>query len=380
MVASRNEIERVNSELSAVAVELGANIMALLPDPIQRVQVDAALPEIDYRITKTRHALTQAAESYFSADARLAHHIESIGHAVKNHPWLWHLLPSGARSALIAGGGIALVGAQFALGNLGAEATRLTASTIDEKGIASRIANHQPLTMTAVPTNDYPAARSLTDIGSRLDELNRTQDQIRIETYLNPAGEKTLLVYLPGTQSLNPFGGHNAFDVNTDAQLATSPQTTPIVHAVAEAIHKAGGTNSHVLLVGYSLGGIVAGEIAASKQFDVTGVITIGSPVGQLHMPSHVPVLSIQHNNDPVPAATGATNPLTSNWATASKEFVLRPGESTISAHKLESYEQTLVEVDDSKIAGVSRIRDLILSQIQGSPTAQNYAITRGAY
>ena len=122
-----------------------------------------------------------------------------------------------------------------------------------------------------------------------------------------------------------------------------------------------------MILAGYSLGGIAAAQIAAQGGFEVTGVITIGSPVGQVHLPAGVPVLSIEHANDPVPAATGESNPLTENWATVSREAKLPLGAVSLEAHELNRYRETLAMVDQTPIEGVSRVRDLILGQLNGA-------------
>lgn len=378
VVASREEIERVSAELAVVAQELNGGALMFLPDPIQRAQLDVLLPHIDYRITRTRQALAHAAESYFSTDARVAHHIESIGAAVRHHPWLWHLLPKTTRDGIVAGGVLALVAAQFAPGNTGAMATRLAASSIDERQIAKALDNHSAVKFRSVPSSDYPPPTSLAEISARLELVNRAESQVRIETYTS-GGSKTMLVYLPGTQSLNPLAGSNPFDVNTDAELARSPATAPIVSAVEQALRASGAEHANVVLVGYSLGGLVAGELAASHKFNVTGVLTIGSPLGQQNIPADIPVLSIQHSNDPVPAATGHSNPLTDNWATASKRFELSAGEASVAAHELNSYQSTVVEVDSTRLTGVSRIRSAILKQLVGAPTSVTYEFSRGA-
>ena len=122
-----------------------------------------------------------------------------------------------------------------------------------------------------------------------------------------------------------------------------------------------------MIVAGYSLGGIAAAQLAANGGFEVTGVVTIGSPVGQVNVPQGVPVLSVQHSNDPIPAATGESNPLTANWATVTREATLPAGSPSLAAHELSRYRETLNLVDQSYLTGVSRVRELILGQLEGS-------------
>ena len=369
VVASRAEIERVSGQLGSVSSELLGNILHLLPNPIERAQVDAALPSIEYRIHKTRLALAVTAENYFSADARVAHSLEAVGHALRDHPWLLRLLPKSTLEEMRAGGFAAFAIAQFAPGDFGSQSTRLLASSTDlgkqtDSAQNLGLLNDKKVEFHVVETSQRAPVRSLAEIGSRIYELNEAKRQIRVETYLAADGQRTLLVYLPGTQSLSPIAAHNPFDATSDAVLATDPKHSQLLKAITAALNQAGAKGAHVVLAGYSLGGIAAAQLAAQGGFDVSGVITIGSPVGQVHVPGGVPVLSIQHSNDPVPAATGESNPLTQNWATVSREANLPLGAPALEAHELVRYRETLGMVDTTKLDGVSRVRDLILNQL----------------
>jgi pimeloyl-ACP methyl ester carboxylesterase len=62
-----------------------------------------------------------------------------------------------------------------------------------------------------------------------------------------------------------------------------------------------------VLLVGHSQGGMVAAAVAAhASPYDVTNVVTFGSPTAQVaHYPGDVHVLSLEHRGDLVPQLAG---------------------------------------------------------------------------
>jgi len=379
VVASRAEIDRVSGQLGVVGSDLFARIFHLLPNPIHRAQVDIALPAIEYRIHRTRLALAIAAENYFSADAQVAHSIESIGHTIRAHPWLLNLIPKAALERIQAGGAIAFGVAQFAPGSIAAKSTRLLASSTDlDEGVdsAQRIGllNDKSVKFHAVATETRQPISTLADIGSRIQSIDESVGQILVETYVASNGSRTLLVYLPGTQSFSPIGGNNPFDLATDTALLTEPENSELLKAVAAALNQSGAKGANVIFAGYSLGGIAAAALAIQSGQTVSGVVTIGAPVGQFQLPENVPVLSIQHSNDPVPAASGETNPLTKNWATVSRSAELPLGTPALEAHDLDHYRETLAMVDAETLAGVSRVRELILSRVAGSQLAKAQA------
>jgi hypothetical protein len=372
VVASRAEIERVSGQLGAVGSELFSRIFHLLPNPIHRAQVDLALPLIEYRIQRTRIALATAAENYFSADAQVAHSIESIGNALRAHPWLLNLIPKAALERIQTGGAIAFGVAQFAPGSIAASSTRLLASStdLDERvDSVQRIGllNDRSVKFRSVAAELRKPISSLADIGSRIQSVDASSGQVLVETYVAPNGSRTLLVYLPGTQSFSPIAGKNPFDLVTDTALLTEPENSELLKAVSAALNQSGAKGANVIFAGYSLGGIAAAALATQSGQAVSGVVTIGAPVGQFQLPENVPVLSIQHSNDPVPAASGETNPLTKNWATVSRSAELPLGTPAMEAHDLDRYRETLAMVDAETMPGVSRVRELILNQVLGS-------------
>lgn len=372
VVASRAEIDRVASQLGVVGSELLGRILHLLPNPIHRAQVDLALPSLEYRIHRTRLALATVSENYFSADAQVAHSIESIGHAIRDHPWILQLIPKPLLEKIRVGGAVAFGAAQFAPGGLASQSTRLLASSTDIDKQADNVQrigllNDKKVSFSSELVAASPPVRSLAAIGSRIDELSSGDGQILVETYVSAGGQRTLMVYLPGTQSFSPIAGKNPFDLTTDTALVTDPANSELLKAVSSALGQSGAHGANVIISGYSLGGVAAAALATQSGLNVSGVITIGAPVGQLQLPASVPVLSIQHSNDPIPAATGETNPLTKNWATVSRAAELPIGTPAIEAHELSRYRETLKLVDESHLVGVSRVREMILGQVAGS-------------
>ncbi len=372
VVASRAEIERVGVLIAGVCDTLLGGFFDFLPNPVHRAQVDIQLPVLISRMARTRLALAEAAENYFTADAQLAHKLEDLGHLIRDNPWLVNLLPKGAAARIEVAGVAGFALAHLAPGATAANATRTLAATRDLSEDLAQVnragllvdGNVQFESIAAEPRGELS---SLATIGSRLSDLNSLDAQIRVETYLSPSGERTMLVLLPSTQSMSPVATANPFDLTSDANLAINPEESELQEAVTRALASAGARDANVILAGYSLGGVLAANIASSNEFNVTGVVTIGSPVGHVELPPEIPVLSLQHQNDPIPAMTAATNPLTENWATATRMVELQIAEPALNAHEFDHYQKSLALADVSANKGVSRIREMILNQLSGS-------------
>lgn len=334
-------------------------LFALLSDPIHRVQFDAHVPHLEAKIVQLRLKLAAAAESYFTAEARVARSLDNLGHVVRDHPWLWHLLPAPVRDQVVLGGSAALATSLIAPGNTSARATRLFAATQDVDARLGSI-RETPVTGSLVSSlRGGAGAKSLGDLAERVASTNNKNSQIRIERYENGS----FVVYLPGTQS----GKSNPFDLTSDARLAANPESSELALAVKRAMTDAGITKeSPVILAGYSLGGLLASEISTDERFNVTGVLTLGSPIGQVAIPSEVSVVSLEHTNDPIPTLTGEINPLTENWVTGSREAELDPLHPAFEAHSIENYKETAALADESQDAGMRRVRENLLAQVKG--------------
>ena len=59
------------------------------------------------------------------------------------------------------------------------------------------------------------------------------------------------------------------------------------------------------MVTGYSQGGLLAAQLAASGDYRVQGLITFGAPAGQVEVPASVPWVAIEHSDDLIPALGG---------------------------------------------------------------------------
>jgi pimeloyl-ACP methyl ester carboxylesterase len=150
--------------------------------------------------------------------------------------------------------------------------------------------------------------------------------------------------------------------------------------AVLEAMNQAGiAETDEVIFVGHSQGGMVAGNLAQHPADYITaGLVTIGAPIAQLKL-SKVPVMAIEHVNDPIPNASGKVNPPTKNWVTIQRTSQAFESDAPMHSHSLKSYKNTTQEVDASKNKGILNIKQQLMSQVQGAPVgkAMDFVISR---
>lgn len=127
---------------------------------------------------------------------------------------------------------------------------------------------------------------------------------IRIVTVDGPDGP-AYIVTIPGTSEWNVQSGSNPMDTVGNLSSASGDLSTAS-QAVKMAMEKAGiSPDAPVFLVGHSQGGMTAAALAASDgfraQFNVTNVMTYGSPIDSTHIPDNIKTLALQHPFDAVP-------------------------------------------------------------------------------
>lgn len=128
---------------------------------------------------------------------------------------------------------------------------------------------------------------------------------VRITTVQKPGEPPAYIVSIPGTTRWWPDGAENATDLTGNLELAGGNLSTA-AEAVQLAMEQAGiPEGAPVMLSGHSQGGMIATALAADSgftdQFNVTNVVTYGSPVDSTPIPPSIDVLALQHAGDPVP-------------------------------------------------------------------------------
>jgi pimeloyl-ACP methyl ester carboxylesterase len=120
------------------------------------------------------------------------------------------------------------------------------------------------------------------------------------------------------------------------------------------------------VLVGHSQGALDAVRLTQRGAFDVQGVVTLGGPTGQLVVPDDVPELSVEHDEDVVPALGG----LAATGAGGLHRLVVRrslyrggpppgpplmPFAAGAKPHALTAYRETLALADASADPRIAR-------------------------
>ncbi|MEQ1736143.1 MAG: hypothetical protein ABL886_07060, partial [Rhodoglobus sp.] len=129
--------------------------------------------------------------------------------------------------------------------------------------------------------------------------------QIVVERYEIPGEKDVFIAYAAGTVDFDPLVADEPFDLESNVVNAVDGSSAS-AEALRQALVEAGaGTDSRVQLVGYSQGGASAARVAASGDFDVQGLVTFGSPTGQIPLSDDIPVVLVEHTDDLVPALGG---------------------------------------------------------------------------
>lgn len=128
---------------------------------------------------------------------------------------------------------------------------------------------------------------------------------VRITTIHKPGEPDAYIVSIPGTTRWYPDGAANATDLTGNLELAGGNLSTAS-QAVRLAMENAGiPDGAPVMLSGHSQGGMIAAALASdnsfTNRFNVTNVVTFGSPVDSAPIPARIDVLALQHAGDPVP-------------------------------------------------------------------------------
>jgi len=184
-------------------------------------------------------------------------------------------------------------------------------------------------------------------------------EQTSIIDIKNMGGEPPhWVVTIPSTQALMG-GAANDWPHNVPLKFWPPELLTKYEEAVRKAMATAGiGPNDPVMVQGFSQGGIMAARLAANSQsgFNITGVLTVGSPVHDIYIPAvsrtgdPVHVVTVQHQSDPVPALSNPfvrhdeTHP---NWRSFTEPDP--PGDHLVNAHTTDgtatNYVRTLEKV-----------------------------------
>ena len=255
------------------------------------------------------------------------------------------------------GGGLLKLPPEFVhtIGDEGLGLVGLATSSSVVVGIAS---TRGALSESAVSVTRFGATVPATRAESYSDRAARVPQgaaQVRIDRYLQPGGPDRFEVYVGGTRDSSLEPGVEPWDM-TSNMSAVAGRESGSYRAVTQAMADAGiSSSSPVLFTGYSQGGLIAAELAASGDYDTRGLFTLGAPAAQVAVPSSIPWVALEHTDDIVPAVGGS-------WVSVDPVLVRRelfdgrpvPTEVMLPAHQLAGYRETAAMVDASTEARVT--------------------------
>ncbi|MBX3095166.1 MAG: hypothetical protein KF680_11620 [Cryobacterium sp.] len=264
-------------------------------------------------------------------------------------------------------------GAAQALGDEGMGVTGLGTTTAVIGGAAASVGMLRETRVTVRQTSVEGETAPATGVKDRVDRIPSSHDQIRIERYHAPGKPDRVEVFIGGTSALGAVTGGEAWDMTSNIQ-AMAEGSAGSARAVLEAMRLAGVTaDTPIVFTGYSQGGLLAAQLAASGDWNTAGLVTVGAPAGQIAVPSDVAYLAIEHTDDLVPALGGRF--VHSEPLVIRRRFFEGPidvSERLLPAHELTNYVRTAQLVDKEPDA---RIRSIV----EGL-AAEGYTVTSTMY
>jgi hypothetical protein len=232
----------------------------------------------------------------------------------------------------------------------------------------------QPLRVHTAPARSAPAAHGLGDLMTTVADCpDRT---VRVDAVRAADGRRAWVVSVPGTSTWSPVPGRDPFDLTSDLRTMGGRDNAAQRQVIA-AMRTAGVPEDEpVLLVGHSLGGMVAAEVAADpgarNEFHITHLITAGSPVALSGVGDDVQVLSIEHDHDLVPTLDGRPNPERARWVTAlTSSPVPDAGQNPVAAaHVATGYVTSAAQLDASSDPSLVAYRSGLKPFLAGVPDA----------
>jgi hypothetical protein len=334
LVATCEEIQRVAIEIKLCAETLNAwnPLESLWSDPLHQIQYRVISATVLAKLERLYSHCMIAAENYFTTEAQIHRRFEIA------------FIPQ-------------LAGLTTHIG-----------TSLGWK-LDSKVNATLALKSTSVKPN------SITEILDRLWRLSaKDKPTIGIDLFNNSSGNQTAVVYVPGTQTFGFGEGTNPLDMASNIQAMSGSGKAASEKAVLLAIRQAGiNPADEVILVGHSQGGMVAGNLAAYPSgFIAAGLVAFGAPLAHIKN-LKVPVMAIEHVNDPVPNLSGKANPMKKNWVSVQRISEKPESDAFMFSHSLKSYRNTATAIDVSSDVGIKNIRGEIFQKLGSAKPSKSF-------
>jgi pimeloyl-ACP methyl ester carboxylesterase len=358
----------------------------------------AALDALAHDVRIYCHLLGHAMAEYEGADSGLWHGLTELAGTAWDATFALPGALFAGTTAFIAGGpGSALQEAALrdpALADLTVDLAPVLPGLLPGTSLSETLlmlraycADGSPV-VTATGQDDRPdavrAPRGLADLMDGLQLRNSgPAGEIDVKILTGANGVRHVLVDIPGTKDWTP-AQHTADVVGMATNLrAIDGVPTTYEAGVLAAMKRAGvRPDDNVMLVGHSLGGMVA--VAAARDavrtgaFKVTHVVTAGSPVGGFagEVPKGVTVLALENRHDLIPHLDGHGNPDRTNVTTVHFDGAK---DSIGDAHGIDtSYRHGAAEADASDDLAIRRYLRSAAGYFDASSVqAETFLITR---
>ncbi len=243
---------------------------------------------------------------------------------------------------------------------------------------AAGVAGESGIAVT--PRSTTGGVEPASGIRDRAERIPEQPEQIRIDRYSSPGVPDRFEVYIAGTAELAVSGDDEPWDMTSNL-VAMGGGSAGSYRAVEEAMRLAGiDSGSAVTLTGYSQGGLIAAQLAASGDYAVEGLVTFGAPAGQVAVPHDIAYLAVEHADDLVPALGGTF--ASSDPVVVRRQLFDGPppgGEYVLPAHRLSNYLETAGLVDGSDDPRIEAALRRIEHTAHGTVTSTVYLAVRDA-
>ncbi len=185
------------------------------------------------------------------------------------------------------------------------------------------------------------------------DRLRRVpgEKQVRIERYSAPGQPDRFVVYVAPTQTFSPIAVSEPWDFTSNV-VGVAGLPSGSIRATEQAMADAGiRSDSPVVLVGYSQGGLVADVLAGSGHWNVSGLETYGDPGGGIAVPPGTRGFAARHTDDFIPA-TGGPQQTDERMILATRAYPdseTMPKGREVPAHQKDAYEATARAIDAAR-------------------------------
>jgi len=207
-----------------------------------------------------------------------------------------------------------------------------------------------------------------TGLTQRVDRIPTGANQVRIDKYVQPGAPDRYEVYLAGTIDGSLTATTEPWDMTSNLNGVAGGDPGSL-EATKLAMTDAGiDETTPVTFTGYSQGGLLAAQLAASGDYNTQGLVTFGGPAGTVSVPHDIPYVALEHADDLVPATGGV-------WKSSDPLLVTRTvyadrpyaGALAVPAHQLVNYRETALLADASDEQRLIAMRDA-LGTFAGQP------------